>query len=123
MIGSFPFAVRRLLIFEVQESVPFIAGIVYLLRSSFYVDNLVQEKPKGRALPRAAISLWLGGHHPIHSRSGYSSGYGLNASFTFGCPRSSWLALGRLMSTLASQAGYGWTTAPGWNRRFYISWL
>src|SRR5215831_18553682 len=30
---------------------------------------------------------------------------------------------GDLMSNLASQAGYGSTTAPDWNRGFYISWL
>src|SRR5262245_14544422 len=123
MIGSFRFCGPKIADFRGPRILTLIAGIVYLLRSSFYVDNLVREKPKGRALPRAAISLCLGGHHPIHSRSGYSSGYGLNASFTFGCPRSSWLALGRLMSTLASQAGHVWQTAPGWNRRFYISWL
>jgi len=88
MIGSFRFCGPKTADFRGPRILTLIAGIVYLLRSSFYVDTLVREKPKGRALPRAAISLWLGGHHPIHSRSGYSSGYGLNDSFTFGCPRS-----------------------------------
>src|SRR5262247_1852439 len=92
MIGSFRFCGPKTADFRGPRILTLIAGIVYLLRSSFYVGNLVREKPKGRALPRAAISLWLGGHHPIHSRIGYSSGYGLNASFTFGCPRSPWLA-------------------------------
>jgi len=38
------------------------------------------------------MGLCLVGHHPIHSRGGYSNGPGLNASFRFECPRSPRLA-------------------------------
>jgi hypothetical protein len=44
-----------------------------------YLANFRSSKPKGRAVPSAAMGLCLAGHHPIHSRGGYSNGPGLLA--------------------------------------------
>ena len=46
------------------------------------------KNPREEPFRARTISLCLVGRHPIHSRSGYFSGRGLNASFTFGRPRS-----------------------------------
>jgi hypothetical protein len=44
----------------------------------------VLQKPRDEPFQARAIGLCVVGHHPIHSRGGYSNGPGLNASFRSG---------------------------------------
>ena len=39
------------------------------------------------ALPKEQLVRIQRGHHPVHSKVGDSNGPGLNACFTFACPR------------------------------------
>jgi hypothetical protein len=57
------------------------------------------NSPRYELFRARAMSLCLVGHRPIRSRGGYANGRGLNAYFTFRCPRFPGLALGPLMST------------------------
>jgi hypothetical protein len=45
------------------------------------------RQPRGEPFQARAIELCLIGHHPIRSSGGYFNRPGLNASFTFACPR------------------------------------
>jgi len=47
----------------------------------------VPEKPRDEPFQARSMGLSLGGCNPIRSNGGYSDRPGLDAYFTFGCPR------------------------------------
>jgi hypothetical protein len=77
------------------------------------------ERPGGRGLyrPRSCVGAEQKLNGRVSDLARETCGTALLTTDTFLAERI------RGGATLASQAGYGWTTAPDWNRGFYISWL